>query len=303
MTGLERASLIALRDCLGVKPDESLLVVTDDELAAIGRALLSAGRTLTDRVLYLEIPARGVPGSEPPPGVAEIMARVSAVVAPTSRSLTHTEARRAACAAGARVATMPGITEDTLVRCLDADVQRIARRADRVAEILTRGKIARVTNPAGTDVTLPIEGIRAIASRGLILEPGQFGNLPSGEAYLMPVEGAAQGTVVVDGAMAAFAAYELGDDPKAMKLDKLYVRNDLHGRGYGSMLMRHVQDQARGHGCTRVYLQVNKNNRSAIEAYLRNGFTVKQTAKLDIGGGFYMDDYVMSKNIGREAGG
>jgi ribosomal protein S18 acetylase RimI-like enzyme len=109
--------------------------------------------------------------------------------------------------------------------------------------------------------------------------------------------------LVVDGAMVAFAAYELGDDPKAMKLDKLYVRNDLHGRGYGSMLMRHVEDQARGHGCTRVYLQVNKNNRSAIEAYLRNGFTVKQTAKFDIGGGFYMDDYVMSKDIGREAGG
>ena len=216
MTGLERACTIALRDCLGVKPGESLLVVTDGELAAIGRALFDAARKLTDRAFYLEIPAGGVPGSEPPPGVAELMARVDAVVAPTSRSLTHTEARRAACAAGARVATMPGITEDTLVRCLDADVHAIARRADRVAEILTRGKVARVTNPAGTDVTLPIEGITAIASRGLILEAGQFGNLPSGEAYLMPVEGAAQGTVVVDGAMAGLGVIE--DEPIRIRI-------------------------------------------------------------------------------------
>jgi leucyl aminopeptidase (aminopeptidase T) len=211
MTALERACAIALRDCLGVRRGESLLVVTDDQLREIGRALLEAARRLTDRTIYVEFPAEGVPGSEPPPGVAEMMARASAVVAPTSRSLTHTEARRAACAAGARVATMPGITEDTLVRCLDADVLRIARRADRVAEVLTRGRVARVTNPAGTDVTLPIEGIRAIASRGLILEPGQFGNLPSGEAYLMPVEGAAQGIVVVDGAMAGLGVIE--DEP------------------------------------------------------------------------------------------
>ena len=208
MTPLERACTIALRDCLGVRPEEALLVVTDDILSSIGRALLDAARALTGRAFYLEIPGGGLPGSEPPDGVAEMMARMDAVVAPTSRSLTHTAARRAACAAGARVATMPGITEDTLVRCLDADVQRIARRAETVAEILTRGRVARVTSPAGTDVTLPIEGIRGIASRGLILERGQFGNLPSGEAYLMPEEGKAQGVVVVDGAMAGLGVIE-----------------------------------------------------------------------------------------------
>jgi ribosomal protein S18 acetylase RimI-like enzyme len=107
----------------------------------------------------------------------------------------------------------------------------------------------------------------------------------------------------VDGAMVAFAAYESGEDPCALKLDKLYVRTDLQGRGYGSMLMRHVEEQARARGCTRLYLQVNKNNRSAIEAYLKNGFTVGQSATFDIGGGFYMDDYVMVKDIRPEARG
>ena len=106
--------------------------------------------------------------------------------------------------------------------------------------------------------------------------------------------------LLVDGEMVAFAAYELGDDPFAMKLDKLYVREDLHGLGYGSLLMRHVEEQARKRSCTRLYLQVNKNNRRAIEAYLKNGFTVREAAKFDIGGGFYMDDYVMSKDIKRK---
>ena len=104
--------------------------------------------------------------------------------------------------------------------------------------------------------------------------------------------------LLVDGVLVAFAASEAGDEPYAMKLDKLYVRNDLHGRGYGSTLLRHVEERARAHGCTQLYLQVNKNNRGAIEAYLKNGFVVTQAATFDIGRGFYMDDYVMTKSIG-----
>jgi ribosomal protein S18 acetylase RimI-like enzyme len=109
--------------------------------------------------------------------------------------------------------------------------------------------------------------------------------------------------LLVDGVLVGFAASESGDDPHVMKLDKLYVRNDLQGRGYGSMLVRHVEERALAHGCMRLYLQVNKNNRSAIEAYLKNGFVVTQAATFDIGGGFYMDDYVMTKDIGRKARG
>ena len=205
---LASAARIALRDCLGLTRGESLLVLTDQALAPIGRALLAAGRELTDRVLYLEMTASGVDGNEPPPEVAQLMAQVSVVAAPTSRSLTHTQARRAACAAGARVATLPGITEDTLVRCLNADYDAIARRTARVAEVLTAGRVAHLTSEAGCDLLLPIEGIAAIASTGIVRARGSFGNLPSGEAYLMPVEGASQGVLVVDGSMAGLGRIE-----------------------------------------------------------------------------------------------
>lgn len=103
--------------------------------------------------------------------------------------------------------------------------------------------------------------------------------------------------LLLDGAMVAFASYELAEHADAMKLDKLYVRYDLRGRGYGSLLMQHVEECARAHGRTRLYLQVNKNNASAIDAYLRNGFEVTEAARFDIGRGFIMDDYVMSKAL------
>ena len=108
--------------------------------------------------------------------------------------------------------------------------------------------------------------------------------------------------LALDGTMVAFASYELGERLGEMKLDKLYVRYDLRGHGYGSLLIRHVEQQARARGCRRLTLQVNKNNRSAIEAYRRNGLQVVLSAKFDIGNGFYMDDYVMAKDLSLEEG-
>ena len=113
------------------------------------------------------------------------------------------------------------------------------RSAERVAEILTEGRVARVTSRAGTDVTLPIEGIAGIASRGLILERGQFGNLPSGEAYLMPEEGKAQGVVVVDGAMAGLGVIEAAAQNNAWVISDVVLNQDLAPK---NMLAAHTQN-------------------------------------------------------------
>jgi len=202
MTDLERAATVAVRDCLGLKNHERLLVLTDPVLAHLARVLVEAARQIAREVILLEYAAREVDGEEPPPPVPVAMASVDAVVAVTSRSVTHTAARRAATAAGTRVATMPGITEDCLIRTMNADYGAIAKRTLRVTELLSAARVARITTALGTDLTLPIDGIGAIASTGLILKPGQWGNLPSGEAYMRPEEGRSSGTLVIDGSLA-----------------------------------------------------------------------------------------------------
>jgi len=204
----ERAATVALRDCLGVRTDETLLIVTDPPLATLARVLAEAGRPLAREVMLVEYDEREVDGQEPPPPVQAAMSAANAVLAITSKSVTHTAARRAATAAGARVATMPGISEECLVRTMNADYRAIAARTERVAGMLTRAGTARVSTAAGTDLLLPIAGIAAIASTGLILTPGAWGNLPSGEAYLMPEEGRAEGVIVVDGALAGIGTVD-----------------------------------------------------------------------------------------------
>jgi aminopeptidase len=188
---------------MGVQPGERVLVVTDAPLRTIGYATFEAARELTTEVLLIEMTPRQSNGAEPPAEVAALMTQVDVVLCPTSKSLTHTDSRRAASAKGVRVATLPGVTEDVMVRCMNADYQEIAARTFRICDLMRQTKVVRVTAPAGTDVTLPIEGREAHASSGLFREKGLWGNLPTGEAYLAPVEGVSNGIVVVDGSMAS----------------------------------------------------------------------------------------------------
>ena len=197
------ASLIALRDCMGTKSSERILIITDEPLRTLGYALWNAAKQLGNDVVLTEILPRKSNGEEPPSEIAELMKKFDVVFCPTSKSLTHTDARRAASALGVRIATLPGVTEEIMIRCMNADYHEIAKRTHALCDRLERSSIVRVTSPAGTDISMPIAGRTAHASSGLFLEKGQSGNLPTGEAYLAPVEHQSNGVVVVDGSMAS----------------------------------------------------------------------------------------------------
>lgn len=202
MNPLRKAAQIAIRDCMAVNPEETVLIITDPPKKAIGQALYIAAAEIAKEAFLVQMKARKVNGEEPPAEIAELMKRVKVVVCPTSKSLTHTTARREACQAGSRVGTMPGITREMMIRTMNADYHQIADLTYKVSEILTRGEMAHLTTPLGTDIRMPIKGIKAISSTGLITQPGTFGNLPSGESYLMPEEGKSQGKFIVDGSIA-----------------------------------------------------------------------------------------------------
>ncbi|HLF20836.1 MAG TPA: aminopeptidase [Bacteroidota bacterium] len=194
---------VAVRDCTGVKSSERVLVVTDEPLRTIGYALWKAARDLGSEVMIVEILPRQTNGEEPPAEIAELMKMVDVVFCPTSKSLTHTDSRRAASAKGVRVVTLPGVTEEIMVRCMNADYHRIAERTRKLCALMEKASIIRVQSPRGTDMTMPIKGRTAHASTGLFREKGQWGNLPTGESYLAPLEGQSNGVVVVDGSMAS----------------------------------------------------------------------------------------------------
>lgn len=99
------------------------------------------------------------------------------------------------------------------------------------------------------------------------------------------------------GELSGFASFGPAGPPGVFKLHKLYLRPALHGRGLGSRLLRHCEDEACKLGARRLILAVNKRNTKAIAAYERNGFTIAESVCVDIGGGFVMDDFVMAKEL------
>jgi len=94
-----------------------------------------------------------------------------------------------------------------------------------------------------------------------------------------------------------YCSCALTDTAGEMKLEQLYLLPALHGRGFGKLMLHHIEALARRNACDTLVLQVNKHNANTIAVYLRSGFTVRREAVTDIGQGYVMDDYIMEKRL------
>ena len=243
------AARIAVKDCMEVRAGETVTIITDENKRNIGVALWQAAKELGAEAVLAEMTPRSRNGDEPPAPIAALMAASSVVLCPTTISVTHTEARRQACARGARIATLPGITEDMMIRCLSADYQAIAARSRKLSDELQRGDLVRVTSPAGTDITLRRGDRYPKPDTGLYHEAGNSGNLPAGETFFAPIEGSAQGHIVFEAAVAGIGklqqtihivvrdgmAVEITGGSEAQKLNELVDSVGADGRNLAEL--------------------------------------------------------------------
>ena len=189
MSDLDRAVQTVVRRCLNIQPDEDVVVVVDEPLQDLGEKLRTAAQQSgADAVLTVMSP-RATDGSEPPAPVAEALAACDVFIAPASRSLSHTLARKRASEGGARGATMPHVTADMLARLMSIDFDRLRSRSHAIADLLDKGTEAHVTCPRGTDLRLDLGGRSGIADDGDLTARGAFGNLPCGEGFIAPAGG------------------------------------------------------------------------------------------------------------------
>lgn len=198
----------AVEQCLNLQPDESCAIVTDDECEVVGEALYAVATEITDDTVLLRYPQGTQHGEEPPESVSSAIRHADVVFAPTAKSLSHTNARMEATEAGARMATLPGITPEVFRVGLDADYDHIREESSRILDRIDDVEEIRVTTPQGTDVTFYPGDREWLADTGIIHDAGQFANLPTGEVFVSPER--ADGRVVVDGAMAPHGRLEDG---------------------------------------------------------------------------------------------
>ncbi|TFG78263.1 MAG: aminopeptidase [Thermodesulfobacteriales bacterium] len=229
MDQLKKAAEIALKDCMAVKKGERVLIITDEPARKIGYALWEGAKEMGAEAIFTEIITPRSNGEEPPEPIAELMKLVDVILIPTSKSLSHTDSRREASKAGVRIATLPGITEDMMTRTLNADYKKIAKKSDILAEIISKASNIRITSAKGTDINLAVKGRDGHSDTGLNHNPGDFSNLPAGEAYVAPMEGKSEGVIVFDGSMAGVGI--LKDEVINVKVEEGYATEITGGAG------------------------------------------------------------------------
>ena len=204
ITPLMKGAMVAVRDCMGVRKEERVAVITDTGKIDIAESFLFALHALgVDATLSLMVP-RSHHAEEPPPEIGVAMASVDVALLVTTMSLSHTHARMRATEKGVRIASMPGITEDMLtVGAMTADYEKVSKLSWKLTRLLETTNLVEIYTEKGTDVCLSLESRKPAIppDDGLYRERGRWGNLPAGEAFIAPVEESVEGVVVIDGSM------------------------------------------------------------------------------------------------------
>ena len=199
MASLTSAINSLFKDCMSIRSDESVLILVDKSFHDLGFQFYKSAQDLTKKPSLVILPPITNHSCEPPKSISSFMVYNDVIVILTSRSLSHTKARRRASQAGVRIASLPGVTKEGLIRTLTGTYKEIIKLSRKLADILTIGRSVQLSTQAGTDLTFSISRMRGYADTGMIHEPGHFSNLPAGEGCVSPVQGSAQGTLIVDG--------------------------------------------------------------------------------------------------------
>lgn len=196
---------IIAKHCVGISEGERVLILSDTYAVSVRLAhyLFNIALSMGADAVMMVMPPLQVSGQEPPDLVATAMKLSQAVIYVTQGfGPGHSQARVEANQAGARVAHLVDITEEHLLNTnlTLEDLQVIEARTLKLADMLTSAKTAHVQSSFGTDLHLNLNGRTAIALHPMSRK-GLYGVPDYAEAAIAPVEGSAQGFVVVDGSI------------------------------------------------------------------------------------------------------
>ena len=209
MNVLNKAAINVLRNCLNVKKNEKVLIITDSKLIRIGKLFFENSLKITKNTRLIKIPIPKVHGIEPPAKTAKLMLGYDVILGITQKSLSHTKARKNASKKYIRIATMPGITIDIVKRTLTADYKKIKEKNQKLIKKLKKGSKIRVKTKKGTNISIEISNKKWFDDSGIYVKPGNFGNLPAGEIGFMPAEYKTNGVFVVDSSIGSLGLVDM----------------------------------------------------------------------------------------------
>jgi aminopeptidase len=216
----------------GVEPPEELWRAAFGDRAVKG--LIKSG--LLRALLNKEISEQGIKRAE------AIVRRcrhscVNAVIALSNYSTSHTRFRdfiTRVC--GGRYASMPLFDISMFEGAMDVDWRALARRTKAITASVNEAENIEIKTENGTHLSLSKKGRKALPDTGILTKPGSFGNLPSGEVYLAPLEGTAEGELVLD-----WAPMRELNSPVKLTVKEGYVTKVEGKEPYAKVLMAELK--------------------------------------------------------------
>jgi aminopeptidase len=124
---------------------------------------------------------------------------ISCVIALSNFSTSHTRFRdflTRIC--GCRYASMPLFDVSMLEGAMNIDWKDLAKRTTEIARVVNMAELIEVKTQNTTSISFSKKGRRVRSDTGILTRQGAFGNLPAGEVFLAPVEGTANGRLVIE---------------------------------------------------------------------------------------------------------
>lgn len=202
MTNYIENALRVFENNFALKKEERVAIITDDRMKQVAMPFYEAACIKGNETVFMQFPANYKSGEEPPLIVAQAMKDADVALCVTTASITHTRAKKDAAAGGTRIGTMPGITLPMLEKgAIEADPQVVEELTARFTKLLDEASEVKIEKDNEV-LSFSIADRKGIPSTGIFREKGQAGNVPSGEAFIAPLEDSANGKLVVDGSIA-----------------------------------------------------------------------------------------------------
>jgi leucyl aminopeptidase (aminopeptidase T) len=200
-------------------PSTNVLILHDPYTATNAEALAIAASEIGCPLSLLQVMPGPHHGTQLFDTAAAAMKACDLLVAPMRSNIAHTRTRRDAQAAGVKVISLPEAHGDDffLARGWNADFVGLRPKIDALAQALDRATVACVRSRLGTDITMSIAGRRGRSLNGFV----NTVDMSSGyclEASIAPVEGTAEGTIVVNASIPGLGL--IRSEPVVIRFEK-----------------------------------------------------------------------------------
>lgn len=280
--------------CMGFQRGEKILVVVDEPLGHVRDALLAeAAQTDPAELWSYTFPNMCRPLAGYPFALLSLMTRADAIILllasmdPPKELPAWNEGKAAIVGGTARAGIGAFIDQSILDLEMSADYEQISVFTSSLAEMLRGSSTAHITTALGTDLRLKLTGREWRDDTGILRGRGVFGNLPSGEIYIAPVEDSAEGVLVIDKCLPGM----LLSEPVRVIFKKGSV-TQVEG-GAGAEFLRNAFAQHGDSACVIAELGIGTNPMARLQGNIITDEKVLGTLHVAVG----RNDFLGGKNV------